>query len=230
MRDLARLLRLFRPYAWWMVAGIGLSTLVTLANVGLLALSGWFIAAMALSGLGGAPIEYFTPAAAIRGLAVLRTGGRYVERLVTHEATFRLLAELRVWFYAHLEPLAPARLQSYRGGDLLSRVRADIDSLDTLYLRVVAPTAAALVAVVLIVGFLAPFDRSVALVDGTALLLAGVALPLLAQRLGREPGRRAVVTRSDLRSVASVTVRGLSTARRRPCPAWRPSSRCGRRW
>ena len=205
MRDLLRLLRLFRPYAWWMVAGIGLSTAVVLANVGLLALSGWFIAAMALAGLGGPTLDYFAPAAAIRGLAIIRTGGRYLERLVTHEATFRLLAELRVWFYEHLEPLAPAGLQAYRGGDLLSRIRADIDSLDNLYLRVIAPTIAAGLAI----AFLALFSPPVALVDAGALLLAGVALPLLAQRLGREPGRRTVAIRADLRSAVSDTGRGL---------------------
>ena len=209
MRDLLRLLRLFRPYGWWMAAGIGLSTVVVLANVGLLAVAGWFIAAMALAGLGGPTIEYFTPAAAIRGLAVMRTVGRYAERLVTHEATFRLLAELRVWFYEHLEPLAPARLQSYRGGDLLSRIRADIDSLDNLYLRVIAPTAAAVVAAGLTVSFMALFSRSVALVDAAGLLLAGVALPWLALRIGRDPGQRTVAIRSELRSAASDTVKGL---------------------
>ena len=76
---------------------------------------------MAIAGLGGPGVEYFAPAAGIRALAILRTGGRYGERLVTHEATFRLIARLRAGFYEHLEPLAPARLQHYRGGDLLSR-------------------------------------------------------------------------------------------------------------
>ena len=141
MRDFWRLLRLFDGSWRWLLAGIGLMVLVILANVGLLALSGWFIAAMALAGLGTHRIEYFLPAAAIRGLAMTRTFGRYLERLITHEATFRLLARLRVWFYEHLEPLAPARLQYYRGGDLLSRIRADIDSLDNVYLRVLAPSA-----------------------------------------------------------------------------------------
>ena len=209
MRDLLRLLGLFRPYALWMLGGIALSTTVVLANVGLLALAGWFIAAMAIAGLGGPGVEYFAPAAGIRGLAILRTGGRYLERLVTHEATFRLLARLRAWFYEHLEPLAPARLQHYRGGDLLSRIRADIDSLDNLYLRVVAPSVAALVSVVAMVAFLTLFSRPVALADGAGLVLAGVALPLLAQRLGRAPGRAGVALRSDLRAAASDNVRGL---------------------
>ena len=209
MRDFLRLLSLCRPYARWMAAGIALNIVVVLANVGLLALSGWFIASMALAGLGGVPIEYFAPAAAIRGLAVLRTVGRYLERLVTHEATFRLLAELRVWFYAHLEPLAPAGLQLHRGGDLLSRIRSDIDSLDTLYLRVLAPAVAATVCVVFFVGCLASYSVSVAAIEAAGLVACGVALPLLAQRLGREPGRRAVTVRAELRVVVSETVQGL---------------------
>jgi ATP-binding cassette subfamily C protein CydC len=207
--DLLRLLRLFRPYALWMLAGIGLSIVVILANVGLLALSGWFIAAMALSGLTGQLIEYFTPAAGIRALAILRTGGRYAERLVTHEATLRLLAALRVWFYEHLEPLAPARLQYYRGGDLLSRIRADIDSLDNLYLRVLAPTVAAAVTGLLVVAFIAAFSLRIAMIDLAGLVLAGVALPLVTQRLARRLGRRAVVIRADLRAGIADTARGL---------------------
>ncbi len=209
MSTLARLLRFYRPYAGWLAGGIALNVLVILSNVGLLALSGWFITAMALSGLGPVPIEYFAPAAAIRGLALLRTGGRYCERLVTHEATFRLLASLRAWFYASLEPLAPARLQRHRGGDLMSRIRSDIDSLDNLYLRVVAPTLAALATTVLLTGFLALFSGPAALVLVACLVGAGVALPLAARGLGRGPGQRVVAIRAELRSTVSDTVRGL---------------------
>ena len=209
MSALTRLLRFYRPYLGWLAGGIALNVLVILSNVGLLALSGWFITAMALSGLGPVPIEYFAPAAAIRGLALLRTGGRYCERLVTHEATFRLLASLRAWFYASLEPLAPARLQLHRGGDLMSRIRSDIDSLDTLYLRVVAPTIAALVSTLLLVGFLALFSGAAALVLVACLASAGLALPLAARSLGRGPGRRVVAIRAELRSAVSDAVRGL---------------------
>ena len=165
MKDFLRLLWLFKGSWRWVLAGVGLTALVILANVGLLALSGWFIASMALAGLGLLHLEYFMPAASIRGLAIIRTGGRYLERLITHEATFRFLAQLRVWFYEHLEPLAPARLQYYRGGDLLSRIRADIDSLDNVYLRVLVPTASAVITVLLMVLFLAWFSPHVALAD-----------------------------------------------------------------
>ena len=114
MNDLCHLLRLSRPWRLRMAMGVLLSVIVILSNVALLALSGWFITSMALAGVGSLALEFFTPAAAIRGLAVLRTFARYVERLVTHDATLRLLSVLRVWFYQQLAPLAPARLQDFR--------------------------------------------------------------------------------------------------------------------
>ena len=208
MKEVLRLLALFRPYRGWIAAGVALSVVVILSNVVLLALSGWFIASMAIAGLGTQAMNYFTPAAAIRGLAILRTAARYLERLTTHDATLRLLAELRVWFYRHLEPLAPAVLQTYRGGDLLARIRADIDSLDNFYLRILAPTISAAVASVVIVAAIALVDPRVALIDALGLILAGIALPLLALWLGRGPGRRLIETRAKLQAAVADTCRG----------------------
>ena len=210
MRDFLRLLSFCRPYARWVAAGIGLNAVVILSNVGLLALAGWFIASMALAGIGRIPIEYFAPAAAIRGLAILRTVGRYLERLVTHEATLRLLAELRVWFYGHLEPLAPARLQRHRGGDLLSRIRADIDSLDTFYLRVLAPAAAAAICVIALVAVLTLYSATAAWILAAGLIASGAILPLLVRRLSQSAGRGVVTARAALRVVAAETVQGLA--------------------
>jgi ATP-binding cassette subfamily C protein CydC len=225
MKDFLRLLRLFGGSWKWVLAGIGLTVLVILANVGLIALSGWFIAAMALAGLGTRNIEYFLPAAAIRGLAVIRTGGRYLERLITHEATFRFLAQLRVWFYEHLEPLAPARLQYYRGGDLLSRIRADIDSLDNVYLRVLVPSAAAIVTVLLMTIFLAWFSPHVAAADFAGLVLAGVVVPLMALRLGRAPGAQAVMLRAG-HSVPTSRIRSAVSASCSSTRRWMPNRLC----
>ncbi len=213
MKDLLRLLGLFKPYTRWLAAGIALSAGVILANVALLALAGWFITAMAIAGIGAGTINYFTPAAAIRGLAIIRSVGRYGERLVSHEATLTLLARLRAWFYEHLEPLAPARLQFYRGGDLLSRIRADIDTLDNFYLRVLAPSTAAALTVALMVGFIAWYSTGVAWAVLAGLLAAGVVLPLIAQRLGQTPGTRTVACRAALRSTVADAVRGAGELR-----------------
>ncbi|KQV70362.1 thiol reductant ABC exporter subunit CydC [Rhizobium sp. Root1220] len=213
MRDILRLLRLFGPYRAWIAAGIGLSVVVALSNVALLALSGWFIASMALSGLGNQMFNFFTPAAAIRGLAITRTVARYLERVVTHEATLRLLSELRVWFYGRLEPLAPAGLQFYRGSDLLSRLRADIDSLDNFYLRILAPVVSAAICVVALLAAVSFISPKVAFINGLGLLMAGIALPLLAQWSGRGPGARLVTTRAALRAAVTDSCRGAGELR-----------------
>ena len=101
MTDLWRLIKLFYPYRGWVLLGIVLSSITLLANIALMAVSSWFIASMAIAGIAGVSMNYFSPAAMIRGAAIFRTAGRYGERLVTHEATFRLLSSLRLWFYRH---------------------------------------------------------------------------------------------------------------------------------
>ncbi|ODV25530.1 MAG: thiol reductant ABC exporter subunit CydC [Rhodanobacter sp. SCN 68-63] len=206
--DLRRLAVLFRPYAGWVAGGCLLALAALLANVGLLAVSGHFIASMALAGAAGVVFNFFTPAALIRAFALVRTGGRYLERLVTHEATFRLLAQLRVWFYERLEPLAPARLQTLRATDLLSRIQADIDTLNQVYLRLFVPLVVAALASVVILAVMALFSVPVAL--GTALLLsvAGVWLPRWLQRRGAAAGARAVQTRAALRNTVADALGG----------------------
>ena len=211
--DLKRLVGLFLPYRNWMLWGALAALLTLLANVALMTASGWFIAQMALVGLVGAAMDYFTPAAFIRGMAITRTAGRYIERLITHEATFRLLQELRVWFYRRLEPLAPARLQELRSADLSSRLISDIDALNHLYLRVLVPVGVALLGGALILGMMALYSGRVAASTLLFLLLAGVAVPLLTFRLGHGPGRRLVALRAELRSAAVDGLQGLGELR-----------------
>lgn len=204
-----RLLLLFKPYWHWMALGILLSLITLLANVGLMALSGWFITAMAIAGIAGVSIDYFSPAAGIRGLAIARTAGRYAERVVTHEATFRMLSGLRQWFYLHLEPLAPAALQHYHSGDLLSRIRADIDALENVYLRVIAPSIVAVIASSFFVYFLSFYNATLAWVEVALLFIAGVITPLLINRLSRSSGQQIVRLSTALRTDVIDSVQGM---------------------
>lgn len=204
-----RLWKLFRPYWGWMALGILLSLVTIMANVGLMALSGWFIASMAIAGAAGVSIDYFSPAAGIRGFAIARTAGRYGERLVTHEATFRALAELRHWFYLHLEPLAPAVLQQYHSGDLLSRIRADIDALENVYLRIIAPVIVAFIASIAFVYFLSRYDKTLAVIELTLLFIAGVITPLVINRLSRQSGEAMVTITTTLRTDVIDSVQGM---------------------
>ncbi len=205
-----RLFGLIKPWWGWMLLGIFLSLLTILANIGLMALSGWFIASMAIAGVTGAAINYFTPAATIRAFAIIRTVSRYAERLVTHEATFRLIASLRSWFYQHLEPLAPAAIQNYRSGDLLSRIRADIDTLDNFYLRIIAPVIVAFISSIVIITFLWQYDYTLAFIELCFLLTTGVFLPLLINRWGYAASSRQSRISSELRSAVIDSTQGMS--------------------
>ena len=81
-----------------MALGGLLSLLATLAAIGLFSLSGWFIAATAYAGLNVATAKafnFFLPSIGVRLFAMIRTGARYGERIISHDATFRILETLR---------------------------------------------------------------------------------------------------------------------------------------
>ena len=191
-----------------MFGGAALALLTALAALGLMAVSGWFIAAMALAGFSGAAINYFSPAAAIRAFAILRSGGRYGDRLVTHEATLRGLSGLRAWLFRRLIPLAPARLSALRSGELFARLRADIDALEHFYLAVLVPAAVALlsVALVLVLGVIVLPGAALVLLIGA--LLAGVLLPAWARRRAALDATQAVLDAAALRGLLLDALRG----------------------
>ncbi len=203
-----RLLTVLRPYRPWMTGGAALALLAALAAIGLMALSGWFIAAMALAGAGGVVIDYFTPAAAIRAFAIARSGGRYAERVVTHEATLRDLAGLRSWLFQRLIPLAPARLSALRSGELFARLRADIDALEHFYLAVLVPAAVAMVSVAsgLLLCLIVLPAAAVPLLLGA--LCAGVLLPAWMQRRAARDAAQAVREAAELRGSLLDALRG----------------------
>jgi len=211
LRIFIRLLILFRPYWGWMALGILLSLMTALSNVGLLALSGWFISIMAIAGVAGiTDINYFTPSASIRGLAIARTASRYIERVVSHEATFRLLAELRQWFYNKLEPLAPAVLQRYQGGDILSRISADINTLENFYIRIISPIIVAFISLLLYAFFLARYDNRLLVAEVILLIVAGLIVPVIINRLSQPSAERLALTSSQLRNSAIDSVQGMA--------------------
>ena len=210
MKDLFRIARLALPLWRWVVLGIILSLATTLAHIGLLALSSWFIASMTVAGVLGVVMNYTTPSAGVRALAIGRAGGRYAERLVNHDTTFRILATLRVWFFKRIVPLAPAALQPHRSGDLLSRIRADIDTLDDFYVRGVVPSCVAVLCAACLVPFLLHFDARLAWVDLAGLAGAGVLLPVLAARRAERPGRERVAWAALLRATIVEQVQGMA--------------------
>lgn len=209
MRLFLRLVLLYRPYSGWMVLSIVVALITLLANVALMAISGWFITSMAIAGLAGVSMNYFSPAAVIRAMSMLRTGGRYAERLVSHETTFRLLASLRHWFFLRIEPLAPAVLEDYRSGDVFGRIRGDIDNLDNFYLRIFVPSIVAISATAILFWVISGYSVLFACVFLLAIVLTGVVLPGWTLREGAVPGEQLVAAQSQLRTGAIDAIQGM---------------------
>lgn len=209
MKTALRLMRIAVPLGPLMLGGVAMAALVVAANAALLAVAGWFLASMAAAGISGALFNYFTPAAAVRGLAIFRTVGRYGERLITHGATLRYLVRLRVWFYRKLEPISPAVFETYRSGDLVSRIGADIDTLENAYLRLFLPAVLAALGTAAAVGVLWIFNWRLALIDGVFMTALGLGVPLLASRLASTPGETAVNAAAGMRNSAVDFIRGL---------------------
>ena len=208
MSTLTIVLRICRAQWLWLTGGILLGLLVIAANVFLMALSGWFIASMAVAGATGLSFNYQLPAAGIRALAIVRTLGRYAERLVTHQAALRVLADLRVWFFRRLTPLAPAGLERYAAGDLAGRLRADVDALENLYLRIIAPLITGLLSMCCGVAIVALWSGAVAGVLLAALATTGLLLPLAVRRLAQQPGEAAAALSGDLRIALTECIEG----------------------
>ncbi|QCR36573.1 cysteine/glutathione ABC transporter ATP-binding protein/permease CydC [Nissabacter sp. SGAir0207] len=209
MRVLLPYLALYRRHSGRMLLGLLLAIITLLASIGLLALSGWFLAASALAGLAGLySFNYMLPAAGVRGAAIFRTAGRYAERLVSHDATFRVLAHLRVDTFARLLPLSPAGLARFRQADLLNRLVADVDTLDHLYLRVLSPLAAALAVIVVVCAALGWLDITLALTLAVILLALLLLLPLLFYRAGQPIGRALTGLRADYRIQLTAWLQG----------------------
>ena len=211
-RELTFFVKLFGHHFKWMALGTGFGLVAIISTIGLLALSGWFISAAAYAGLTVATAQlfnFFHPGIGVRLFAISRTLARYAERVVTHDVTFRILQSLRSWFYIHLEPLAPSRLMQLRSGDVLNRIVADIDVLDNLYLRVLSPSAVALLASILVVILLWLFNPPMALVVAIFLMLAGFGVPTIAMHLGGSSSHALTHNISDLRIHIVDALQGL---------------------
>lgn len=209
MRALIPFLALYRRHFWLLTLGVVLAIVTLLASIGLITLSGWFLSASAVVGVSGLySFNYMLPAAGVRGAAITRTAGRYFERLVSHDATFRVLQHLRVSTFSKLLPLSPAGLARFRQGDLLNRIVADVDTLDHLYLRVISPLVGALVTIVVVTIGLSILDVTLALTLGGIMLLTLLLLPPLFYRAGKPTGEKLTTLRGEYRQQVTSWLQG----------------------
>lgn len=204
---LGRLLEMMAPFKRM----VALSTLLGFATVGssigLMGTSAFIISAAALQ---PSIAELQVAIVGVRFFGISRGFFRYLERLVSHEVTFQVLSNLRVWFFRSIEPLAPARLSQFQSGDLFSRITGDIAALENFYVRAFAPPLIALLVASATALFLTSYDLRLALILLGMLLLAGAGLPLLIKLLGKKTGLLLQAARADLNTILVDGIQGMA--------------------
>ncbi len=191
----------------WIALGALLGFVAVGANVALMALSAYLISRAAIvTNVADVALAI----TGVRVLAISRAAFRYLERYVTHRATFAVLADLRVWFFAAIEPLAPAGLTDRRRGDLLGRIVADIETLEDVPARIIVPPIVAALVTAFASLLLGAFDP----VLGLALVGVhggdrGRPAGRLAAAVAR-PARTLIATRGDLQAMVVDELDGIA--------------------
>ncbi|MGF1471237.1 MAG: thiol reductant ABC exporter subunit CydC [Rubrobacteraceae bacterium] len=207
MRTYLRLLAFLKPCRWQVALAVFLGVATVVSNVGLLSTAAYVISAAALVpfiSMLALPIFF------VRVFSVTRSFSRYFERLVSHDATFKLLGRVRTWFFGRLEPLAPGNLLRYRSGDLLARISRDVEELENVYVRVTGPVVIAAMAAGLAFGiFYRFFSPILALVTLAFLLVAGAGVPVLVRFLARGLGKRELELRAELNAQIIDGIQGV---------------------
>ncbi|WP_269855450.1 thiol reductant ABC exporter subunit CydD [Streptomyces sp. RPT161] len=215
---LARMRRMAHPLRARFALAVLLGALTLGSAIGLMATSGWLISRASQH----PPVLYLLVATtATRAFGIGRAVFRYAERLVSHDAVFRALADLRAAVYRRLERLAPAGLRGTRRGDLLSRLVADVDSLQDYFLRWLLPALTAVLVSAACVGFVGWLLPAAGAVLAGGLLAAGVGVPLLAAAVSRRTEAKLAPARGELSTqvvdllsgTAELTVAGALPAR-----------------
>lgn len=201
MRDLLPYLKLYRKHWFGLTLGMILALATLFASIGLLTLSGWFLSAAAVAALTIAreTFNYMLPGAFVRGFAIGRTAGRWGERVVSHNATFKLLTDLRIFFFEKLAPLIPGRVSGIRDADLLNRLIADIEAMDHVYLRLISPIIVGVLGILGLTVFVCWFDTQLGLTLGGILLLMLLTWPVLFYKLGKHNGQNLTQNKAQFR-------------------------------
>jgi ATP-binding cassette, subfamily C, bacterial CydCD len=202
-----RLLAFLKPYASSVAASVLLGFGTLASGIGLMGASAFIISKAALQ---PSIAELQLAIVGVRFFGIARGVFRYLERYISHQVTFSLLARLRTWFYEQIEPLAPAVLSRYQNGDLLARAMADIQALENFYVRAVAPPLAALLAALAACWYLGRFDLRFALLLGLGLAAAGILLPAAVLALAHQPGRQVAAARARLSAAAVEGISGMA--------------------
>jgi len=207
MKILGRLIKISLPYWKWMIIASILSFLTIGSSIGLLMTSAYIIARAALH---PSVADLQIAIVGVRFFGILRGIFRYLERLTSHESTFRILTNLRTYFYIRLEPLAPSRLMQYRSIDIFTQIIQNIQTLENFFIRILAPPFTAILVTLLMWILLGNFNPVLPLSVFMFQVIAGIGLPAFSYGLSRLQGKRLITLRTDLNSLIHDGIQGMA--------------------
>lgn len=201
------LIRFIKPFSHMVVLSIILGISTVASSIGLLGTAAYLIAKAA-----------YHPSIAtlqiaivgVRFFGITRSASRYLERLVSHSVNFQLLAKMRVWFYQKIEPLAPAKLEYHKSGDLLERVVGDIDVLENYYIRVISPPLIAIIITSGVCLFCGWFDIRLGIILSIGFGFNAFILPLFIYICSKKSGCKLIKYRSELKSEIIDGIQGIA--------------------
>jgi ATP-binding cassette, subfamily C, bacterial CydC len=204
-------MRWLMGWAWPERGWLALAVLAGAATVGsamaLMGTSAWIISEAALH---PSVAVLSVAVVGVRFFGVARGVARYFERLTAHEATLRIITRVRTWWFAALEPLGTARLARWPSGDLLSRATGDVEALQSVYARGVAPVVVACLTTLGVGVFLWQVIPLLAVAVVSLLIIGGGVIPLVAYRLSRAPAEAVASLRAALMAHAVDGVQGAA--------------------
>jgi ATP-binding cassette subfamily C protein CydC len=201
-----KILKLSKGYSRWMAFAALLGFFTVGSSVGLMMTSSYIIAKAALHVHIS---ELQTAIVGVRFFGISRAVFRYFERYVSHEATFRLLAKLRVWFFKAYERIAPSKTKDLTSGDLLTRVVSDVETLEHIFVRVIHPPVIALAVLVSLFLYLWKFGAVFSFVFLASFLIAGLVIPSITFLLSKNLGEKIIFLRAILNELIVDGVTGM---------------------
>ena len=189
--------------------GIFVSVIASLSSMALMATAGWFLTAMAVAGFLGTALDIFTPSALIRLFAIMRTVLRYVDRYVSHDATFKIIEFFKVRMFKKAVSLSYENSLVLKNSDVERRMRSDIDKLELAYLKEFMPFACAFIVSLCLGFFMCRHNVQIAISTLAFMALAGVIVPVLLAFIAKDDALKINELSRNLTSIGSDFILGL---------------------
>ncbi len=189
--------------------GLLVSLVASLSSISLMATSGWFISAMGVAGFLAISLDIFTPSALIRLFSIMRTAFRYFDRLISHDATFKIIEIFRVKLFQKSLNLSYEESSLYKNSDIERRMRADIEKLEFAYIKEFLPFTCAFFTSLIVGIFVCTYSFKLAFIILLCVALSGVFIPIFLSAFAKEDALFINTKAKELNDISSDFIEGL---------------------